>query len=86
MTSHDVVDALFIGSPFTMEDLVHEYRKRVIEAAMRAEENRPSRAARRLGISRERLFKLRKRYGLPISPSGEREIPADFRERLKRSA
>lgn len=67
-----------------LEDLIDEFRRGVVEAALIAEDYKPSRAARRLGITREYLYKLRRRYGLPIAdPKQEPSIPKDFRARLE---
>jgi Nif-specific regulatory protein len=59
------------GSPLTLPRAVDELQKRLIVEAMRAEGNNKTRAAARLGISREGLRKLMARLGLEASLPGD---------------
>lgn len=60
---------------------VHAFKRGLIAATIE-EAPTMAEAARRLGITREGLYRLRKRYGLEI-PTQTIGIPADWRERLE---
>lgn len=80
----DLARAMWDGPPEgeTLESLVDAFRAHVVAAAIARRETQ-KRTAERLGITREGLYKLRRRYGLPIAPVDKgRPIPADFRGRL----
>jgi DNA-binding NtrC family response regulator len=67
----------------SLASLTDEFQRQVIVATLKREK-RCTRAARALGITREWLYKLRKKFGLPIEQADERPIPEDWRERLSK--
>ena len=64
----------------TLDSLVRKFQRQVIVERIERETTMKS-AAESLGLTREGLWKLRRRLGIPIEPQ-EKPIPDDWRERL----
>lgn len=76
MLEHGVPDGM------TYDEAVSLCERLILDATLCKENHSIGKAAKRLGISREGLYKRRKRLGLDIEAGGEKPVPADWRERL----
>jgi hypothetical protein len=70
-----------VGPGTTLRDALRLVEGLVVEATLDVYGKQVA-AASALGCTREHLYDVRKREGLPIRPSGERPIPKFWRERL----
>lgn len=80
----DIMDGgLESHDDYTLDQVVHEFRRRVISATIEATPTKAA-AARALGVTRRGLYLMRVRYGLEIDSASQTEkpIPGDFRDRL----
>lgn len=87
ITKQALSDALDHGVPegVSLRELTRAYQKAVLAPTL-AKAPSNAAAARSLGISREGLYKVRERLGLPIDAAGEKPIREDWRERLESGA
>ena len=58
--------------------------RRLVEATLERNRGKTTAAARELGMSREGLYRLRDRLGMPKRQGGPVPVPSDWRERLNR--
>lgn len=65
----------------TLDSLVIDFKRIVVKSVLDRHVTAAS-AAKELGMTREGLWKLRKRLGLDV-PSQAKPIPDDWRERLE---
>lgn len=73
-----------VGPGMTLHEAMEVFQKLVVESTLIAEQS-PAKAMRKLGVSQMGLWKMRRRFGLPIGKRGghrETPIPDDWRERL----
>jgi len=79
-----LVDLMYLGidsdNEHTLAEAVAEFKRRVVKATIESHPTNGA-AARSLGITREGLWKLRKRHGIHV-PSQTKAVPDDWRERL----
>lgn len=77
MLEHGVPDGM------TYDEAVSLCERLILDATLCKANHSITKAAKRMGVSREGLYKRRKRLGLDIDPGGQKPIPENWRERLE---
>ena len=80
------LDLLLDGVPdgMTLREAMDVLERLVVEATMARHGGRVRDAAQALGVTREGLYRMRQRLGMPVRSGKDRAVPADWRERLAR--
>ncbi len=95
---HSTIDAASTGHDLRADDLIRDgipegmtlreamaiVERRLVEMSLYRNGGRSTETARELGMSREGLYRLRARLGMPVRQGGPVPVPEDWRERLKR--
>lgn len=68
----------------TLREAMAIVERRLVEVSLYRNGGRSTATARELGMSREGLYRLRARLGMPVRQGGPVPVPEDWRERLKR--
>lgn len=86
MTSPVVLahDLILDGVPegMTLREAMAIVERHLVEGALARNGGHSTATARQLGMSREGLYRLRQRLGMPMRQGGPVPVPADWRERL----